>query len=441
MLDVEDMYNHFEELKFNNTDTIIDTITKLPEKDLQIFVQFLYECIPNSYITGDPLFNFSTNASISGNVYPCACMECKISNLSNLAFFATLYAEKVIIPSPIDYHFQQYEHLKLPIDRRRLIEDIILLLYIKPLVLRRIIGFYTLRISVCNHCLQNILIKEKNIFRQANLIRKDIEEMMKSDFKIYTKHEYNDVFIYVEPKSDMILPRTTVCSIFRKPAFFKKYIKLPDSDLSFDVFKKLGLVDYFLIPIIDDFILHNFWNIYNKTTYLTNRAIDTLIMQKLGESNIQNQNTLNYIKPVLPLIQNVNIETLLKIRDDDYNSFVVYRDKLRELININNLKTEKDYQNAYNDLIQPEINKMNNILQKNRKHLSSKIGLDMILTSMIFSIGIYNNFSFEGITGLMSLLGISNSISDFSKIASKEPIEQNDLYFLWKINNKNKKKF
>ena len=86
MLDVEDMYNHFDNLKFSNIDNIFDTINKLPEKELQNFVEFIYECIPNAYVKGDSLFNFSTNASISGSVYPCACFECKMKNLSKFHY-------------------------------------------------------------------------------------------------------------------------------------------------------------------------------------------------------------------------------------------------------------------------------------------------------------------------------------------------------------------
>ncbi len=162
-------------------------------------------------------------------------------------------------------------------------------------------------------------------------------------------------------------------------------------------------------------------------------------MKSLEQNDFATQNTLNYIKPILPLIENVNIENLLKIRDNDYDSFLVYRDKLREIIQINNLKTEKDYQDAYSDLIQPEINKMNNILHKNRNHLIKKIGIDVGLTFIVCSIGMYNHFSFEGITGLMSLLGISTGIKDIAQLSSKESIEENELYFLWKVNKKNKK--
>ena len=39
MLDVEDMYNHFDDLKFNNIDNIFDTIYNLPEEDLQGLVE------------------------------------------------------------------------------------------------------------------------------------------------------------------------------------------------------------------------------------------------------------------------------------------------------------------------------------------------------------------------------------------------------------------
>ncbi len=192
-------------------------------------------------------------------------------------------------------------------------------------------------------------------------------------------------------------------------------------------------------PIIDDFLLHSVWREHDKTTYLTNRPIDTLIMKNLGQNDFENNNTLDYIKPILPLIQNSNIENLLKIRDNDYESFLVYRDRLRQIINSNNLNSEKEYKEAYNDLIQPEINRMNNVLKKNKKHLIKQIGADIFLTSIVCSVGIYNNFSFDGITGIMSLLGVSTGVKDIVKLNSKQAIEDNDLYFLWKVNEKNKK--
>ena len=39
----------------------------------------------------------------------------------------------------------------------------------------------------------------------------------------------------------------------------------------------------------------------------------------------------------------------------------------------------------------------------------------------------------------MSLLGISSGVKDITRLSSNESIEQNDLYFLWKINKKNNK--
>lgn len=439
MLDVEDMYNHFSELNFDNIDNIFNTIKKMREKDLQRFVSFLYECIPNSYVEGDRLFDFSTNASISGSSYPCACFECKIKNLSNLAFFATMYADKVIVPSPIDYHYRQYSHYKQKIERNKLIEDILLLLYIKPLVLRRIIGFYTLRINICKDCLKEQLKKEEKIIKESERIKEYIKNEMKSDFNIYTKHEKNDLYIYVDPKTDLILPESIVCAAKRKSDVFKKYINIPDTNVIFEDFEKIGFVDYLIEPIIDDFLLHSVWREHDKTTYLTNRPIDTLIMKNLGQNDFENNNTLDYIKPILPLIQNSNIENLLKIRDNDYESFLVYRDRLRQIINSNNLNSEKEYKEAYNDLIQPEINRMNNVLKKNKKHLIKQIGADIFLTSIVCSVGIYNNFSFDGITGIMSLLGVSTGVKDIVKLNSKQAIEDNDLYFLWKVNEKNKK--
>lgn len=82
---------------------------------------------------------------------------------------------------------------------------------------------------------------------------------------------------------------------------------------------------------------------------------------------------------------------------------------------------------------------MNNILKKNKKHLKNKIGADVFITTIACSVGIYNHLSFDGITVLMSLLGISTGVTDIAALSSEKSIEENELCFLWKINKKNKK--
>ena len=69
-------------------------------------------------------------------------LECRLNNLDNLLRFSAFYADKVLIQSPIDAHYERLESDK-DIDRVSLATDIIILLYIKPLVLNGIVGFFS----------------------------------------------------------------------------------------------------------------------------------------------------------------------------------------------------------------------------------------------------------------------------------------------------------
>lgn len=70
-----------------------------------------------------------------------------MSNVADLLRFSALYADKMLLPSPIDKYVESIENGKR-VNRMDLAGDVIIILMLKPLVLSGIIGFFLL-IFVC----------------------------------------------------------------------------------------------------------------------------------------------------------------------------------------------------------------------------------------------------------------------------------------------------
>lgn len=98
--------------------------------------------------------------------------------------------------------------------------------------------------GLCEKCLKKEIEKENKLLRQAKQIKEYITNEMKKDFKIFTDNKLRDLYIHVEPKSDLILPGETFYRIEDNPKCLEKYLKTQNASLPFETLKELGLIDY-----------------------------------------------------------------------------------------------------------------------------------------------------------------------------------------------------
>lgn len=136
---------------------------------VESFVETLFKLLKIDYFEKPSFFNFYSDSTLSGAAYPCSALECRLANLDNLTRFAALYGDKVLIPSPIDLHFEKLEQGKC-INRMELVVDVIILLRLKPLVLAGIVGFFSTYICLCQECLKKVVKKEELLEEQLGRI-------------------------------------------------------------------------------------------------------------------------------------------------------------------------------------------------------------------------------------------------------------------------------
>lgn len=110
-LDIDDIFNQI--------------IYEWTNEQVEAFVGKLFLEIKMDYFENPSYFNFYANSTLGGAAYPCSALECRLNNLDNLLRFSALYADKVLIQSPIDAHYERLESDK-DIDRVSLATDIIL---------------------------------------------------------------------------------------------------------------------------------------------------------------------------------------------------------------------------------------------------------------------------------------------------------------------------
>lgn len=188
-----ELYNYldgFEQIEKN--DIYVQLINEWSEKQVEDFVVNVFKLIPNDSFEQQSYYNFYANSTLAGAPYPCSALECRIKNITDLLRFAALYADKMLLPSPIDKHFENIEMGK-KVDRINLAGDIIIILSLKPLVLAGIIGFFSSYISLCSECLKEVVKREEELQKKLGKISESMHKETSKNIRCKLQRDSNGI--------------------------------------------------------------------------------------------------------------------------------------------------------------------------------------------------------------------------------------------------------
>ncbi len=170
---MEKLYEYLEENKLNDAPSVYEYLPQLNNKKLNEIIEGIIVRIrPFQYKDREKsLFSFSANSTLAGMPFPCEHTDCRLGNVDQLARFAALYSDRVIIPSPFDYYITSDS---ISIDR--LIGDILILNHLRPLVEQGIIGFSTNLFTICKDCLKDFTRREEEFSSNLAIIEQVLEE-------------------------------------------------------------------------------------------------------------------------------------------------------------------------------------------------------------------------------------------------------------------------
>lgn len=445
------LYEYLDGFTALDIDDIFNQIIKeWTNEQVEAFVGKLFLEIKMDYFENPSYFNFYANSTLGGAAYPCSALECRLNNLDNLLRFSALYADKVLIQSPIDAHYERLES-DMDIDRVSLATDIIILLYIKPLVLNGIVGFFSSYICLCQECLKKIVKKEDDIKSSLEEMQsfiyddcyKNIQCTLQRDedgvayFAIqgaekYGYHKQTDILFVKEPQhiSELLLDKASV-------------------KLTSKMMKKFGVIEDLINPAVNDLFQAQINTMFLDSSYITNRVFDAEIIEFIKNKDISGDliDRANLISDDLfhrvPLISDVRVEDIVELRLKDGQSFVNYRDSLNRILKDYKKLDRKAITEIQRDIIDPELHSIERTISLNRSSLLKAAGRDVILTGLGVGIGLFSGilpFDYAAVLGVMGgIPTLSNILSNIGKGNSKGCVKNNNFYFLFKLQDKYKR--
>jgi len=427
-----------------------DAFAVLHKKDFkQVFKVFENILI---YISKDKKFNlspttpfsFSANSSLSGGDFPCQMLPCRINRVSNLVNFAGLYADTLIISDPFKRYKENYPFSNKEKFYNDFINDLTILMVYKPLIEEGIVKINNYHI--CSDCLCNYLHDNRGID-----IKKRLEQIANKVKKIVTpkinlKLGTQKVLIL---KDENGLTDINVIKFKKLPRDFNKIAdKVPYIFSQREIKNLKGLWGTIFDRSLDDLLYQKYSPFTAKYSYLTNRKIDTLLIQEFGaQGDFFNGNNLvdNFTESLehpLPFLINADIKQVLEIRRRESESFNSYREAVAKVLRYKKNKlSPEDEKEILGETISPEIKKIDKIVKQHKKYGRSRLAKKAIFTLASIGIGVfgkeYLNLDIQNINSIVGVFNCGSFFEEWLKL-KENPITavDNDYYFLWKLNKK-----
>jgi len=392
-------------------------------------------------------FDFIANSTLSGLPFPCEEIYCRLENVEKLARNSILYADTVYIQNPFDKYLK-YKSFDKTV-RLNIVNDLIILHFIRPLLKAGIFKFAVSKVHYCNDCYRKFQDEYLNDFtNNLRVIEALVEEYIFNNIEFNLILSHGKKCVSISGKNDL-LEHPIIIS-------FKKYVPKSLDSLTLKgkktklkpiEIKESGMLYYLMNDLVDNLSIQDYFSRYNSAHILTNREFDIAIL-KIINGNKPTESIVNHrieilknINHIVPFLDSVSIDKLLKIRKNEGEAFQVYRDKINKIVKSNS-RDSKEYIDYYQDEIRPELNRITLTLKNNRKLLWGNVKSNIFLASTYVSATLFSGIlpsNIDKIVASIGGFGFSKSIGqDIIKMIKKPEVRDNELYFLWKLQKENK---
>lgn len=440
-----------------------DAVDKMSVFDIIEFAQkskeltvFKEEENPNA------LFSHSASASLSGSAWPCGNLSCRLEQSESLAQYAAFYSDKVYIKNFIIDHLNHLQNDNPPnedVMKCRFYSDLCVMQNSRPLIENGLIVPISFRFC-CPDCFVQQILDHESEEKLAKVITKlssryhdelnytvFLDEMGMYNMKMEGPDDLLD-HGYMAHVSPDPFPCITHDKKIRKKVEKGKKVKVPKSWI-----EKMELD----IILADDVFQNAEFSLRSSEAmgshFVTDRQLEISTINDLTNNiQFQKRNSIiqQHLNAIVPFLNHLTPEKILKIRKNEEEAFVRFRQSLNQTIkecdrlNLDEF-TKQDAINIYQEILRPEIERLNQVTKS--AHKSVLKGTTYTAAGYVAAI------AFGYFTGLMpddlllaaKALGITKVVADLVKNSlnagdANKDLKNSQMYFLWKLEKESRKK-
>jgi hypothetical protein len=380
-------------------------------------------------------YEFSASNTFAGAPTPCSSFECRLDRVRELAYFAALYADRVLIASPFPGIDRTSSIVSL---QTEIVTAVASCLYLKPLLVAGIVEYiHRDQENVCVSCYAGLSGKTAE---QGRRIISDLEREYTDRVKYYLERENGVNLVVPEGPSDLFDVHT-VKELKSIPISMRKIVRGDGRWLiPTPVATEMKLPREYALPAAFDIFGRDMCADRFGTSYLTRREIDLRVVND-AMSDKRNDRLNWNLGHDLPLLFQAAPSDLINLRRNETDAFKTYQVALQYAAAKASSEGPVNVSQLFQDVIAPEIRRMNAALKSARSSLKRGLAADVASASAFVSIALMSGLIAPGLATAITAAGgihfTSKVALKVSKLIKQEPrnARQDQFYFLWKVAN------
>ena len=390
----------------------------------------------------DP-FSFLASKSLRGET-SCGAYGCRIEKLDMLGRYAALYSNQVILPLPLTAPSK----LEGPEDAgRELSQASLALLRLRPLLDAGIVYPVVRRSFHCAHTIKWCEDMKRIVYRATDHMLDALADEFVVKFQLPEKAPTGIPSIYVEGPEDF-LEHGLIVMLFNEPRGFrlKRWKFDREGRVELQGLRKAAVLSRIFDGIGEDTSFYLAYGRNRNARLLANLRGETMLLEDLtGDDEVSASSAAlsDCMTHSLPLLADLPIARLLKIRRQERDSFERYRLAITQILNEVSQKkkrvSKKEVRKLFQERVGPELAKMKSELYEERRRQRRRVGLGLGAIAASVAMGAFGGIVpavakaalavASGTVGGTLLGKAATSICDHG--ASLK--EQNDFYFLLRL--------
>jgi hypothetical protein len=387
--------------------------------------------------------NFLPSASLRG-ASGCSHWDCRLPKIRTLARYAALYCDNALVPVEVRFQQKHTDHSDEVLDRLYLGSDILGIMEMRPLIEAGIVSIVPEQLCFCEEHWDKAVPEHKKIIRTA----KQMASKNASHFTVtYTPPEAplgRAGFDFVGPEK--YLDHGSIHTVLESPpAWLSKRRVHGPQKLSLGTIKRQGLVLRFFLRMANDIFLQTYFGSAFNARYVTDSEGEAEFLKLLHERDelaMQTAALCTALAHTVPLLTDVPIDAILKLRRDEPEAFQSYRSAVTGIVKKYVVSgkpiNDSEAKEIYLDLLKPELDALQAKARNVRRaHVKTGI-LKLAASSALIGLGIYSGILPSQVADLVKTIGglsVAKDLVETLGAIQRNPTEvrNHNLYFLLRL--------
>lgn len=428
-----------------------DVVASMPISDILDLADQSADLTQPRELLLNSTFSHTASTELGGGRSPCASLNCRAKQATELAQFSALYSDRVYINNFLASPFIQHG-LSESDFRKSYFDDLVIIGILRPLIQAGRIVLITPRKNICLRCsVEEVLHGDPD--KKFDRAYSHFLERYKNEVVFSIEKDARRTSLVARTESNLmdhdqirIIDGRFAKEIFRgQPELRKQANKGQEVILPPSVVERIGLSESFAHGLFENIEFELSTSQCLRTGLLTSNSLDIEILEQLSaDIRLQKRNKIvrELLTSVVPFVQEMSPDELIRLREAEGDSFVLFQAALAKAAE--NVKQEgkaidkKDAETLYSDVIAPELARLNIAVTKARRGMVNSARRNVTGWVAAITFGVYQGLLPAGLRETAMALGLTKVLAELStKLMNdsdaEESIRSENMYFLWKV--------